>query len=47
MSSWLEVRTDSVTVAEGNYSSSIHWGRELSRSSLEQGNFYAETRYRA
>ena len=41
----LKVLPDSVIVAEGNYNSSIHWGREMSRYELEQENFYAETRY--
>ena len=41
----LEKRTDSIIVTEGNYNSSIHWDRELSRSSLEKGNFYVQTRY--
>ena len=37
----LERRSDSVIVAEGNYNSSIHWGRELTRQQLEAGNFTA------
>ncbi len=41
----LEKRADSVIVTEGNYNSSIHWGREISRSTLENGNFYAQSRY--
>ena len=43
----LEKRADSVIVTEGNYNSSIHWGREISRSTLENGNFYAQSRYPA
>lgn len=43
----LEKKADSVIVAEGNYNSSIHWGRELSRRSLEQGNYHVRTRYPA
>ena len=43
----LEKRADSVVVAEGNYNSSIHWGREISRQELERGSFYAESRYPA
>ena len=31
----LEVRQDSVVVAEGNFNSSIHWGRTLSKSVVE------------
>ena len=43
----LEKRADSVIVTEGNYNSSIHWGREITRSSLEQTGFYVTTRYPA
>lgn len=43
----LEVRENSVIVTEGNFNSSIHWGREISRASLEQGNFEVRTRYPA
>lgn len=43
----LEVRENSVIVTEGNYNSSIHWGREISRDSLESRNFWAITRYPA
>ena len=41
----LEKRASSVIVTEGNYNSSIHWGREISRQSLEKGNFVATSRY--
>lgn len=41
----LEVKTDSVIVAEGNYNSSIHWGREISLSSIKQTGTYVMTRY--
>lgn len=41
----LEKRANSVIVTEGNYNSKIHWGREISRQSLENGEFYATTRY--
>ncbi|MCM1112727.1 MAG: leucine-rich repeat protein [Muribaculum sp.] len=40
----LEVRSDSVIVAEGNYNSSVHWGREISRSTLEDATYFI-TRY--
>lgn len=43
----LEKRTNSIVVVEGNYNNSIHWGREITRQSLEDGNFYGETRYPA
>lgn len=41
----LEVQGQSVTVTEGNYNSSIHWGRTLSRQSLESGRFVVTSRY--
>lgn len=41
----LEKKADSVIVTEGNYNSSIHWGREITRSSLESEGFYVTTRY--
>lgn len=43
----LEVKGDSVVVTEGNYNSSVHWGRTLTRQSLVNGNFVATTRYPA
>lgn len=43
----LEVRPDSVVVTEGNYNSSIHWGRVLTRQNLLSGNFVAVSRYPA
>lgn len=43
----LEKKADSVVVTEGNYNSSIHWGREISRFELEQGNFSVQSRYPA
>ena len=41
----LEKKDNSVIVTEGNFNSSIHWGREISRQSLEEGNFVVTTRY--
>lgn len=35
----LEVRSDSVIVAEGNYNSSIHWGREISFDTFYSSSF--------
>lgn len=40
----LEVREHSFVVAEGNYNSSIHWGRELSEEVLKDAK-YIMTRY--
>lgn len=42
----LEKKENSVMVTEGNYNSSIHWGREITRSSLEREGFSVRTRYR-
>lgn len=41
----LEVNSDNVVVAEGNYNSSIHWGRVISRAALEETGDYVTTRY--
>jgi hypothetical protein len=41
----LKVGKDSVTVAEGNYNSSIHWGREISMSEVKSNTDYVLTRY--
>ena len=35
----LQVFSDHVVVAEGNYNSSIHWGRTLSRSKVEASDY--------
>ena len=40
----LEMRERSVVVAEGNYNSSVHWGRELPASTVENAD-YLLTRY--
>lgn len=41
----LEVRENSVIVAEGNYNSTIHWGREISKARLIDASSYIMTRY--
>lgn len=41
----LEVKADSVIVAEGNYNGSIHWGREIPKSALMGAGSYIMTRY--
>jgi hypothetical protein len=41
----LEVKSDSVIVAEGNYNSSVHWGREISMSKIYETNTVVWTRY--
>jgi hypothetical protein len=41
----LEVQGQNVVVTEGNFNSSIHWGRTLSRQTLENGRFVVTSRY--
>ena len=41
----LEVRENSVIVAEGNYNSSIHWGREIPKNQLIGQGHHIMTRY--
>ncbi len=40
----LQKNEDNVVIAEGNYGSSIHWGRVLSRKAVEAADYYV-TRY--
>ena len=41
----LEVKPNSVIVAEGNYNAAIHWGREIPKSELVDEGSYIMTRY--
>jgi len=41
----LEVHEDHVVIAEGNYNSSIHWGRTLSAATVASTTDYIMTRY--
>lgn len=41
----LEVKSSSVIVAEGNYNSSVHWGREIKLSEIKATGSYVLTRY--
>lgn len=41
----LEVKSDSFVIAEGNYNSSIHWGRTISRESVKKTGTEVMTRY--
>lgn len=41
----LKVNPDSVTVAEGNYNSTIHWGRVIPKSQIVDSESYIMTRY--
>ena len=36
---------DEILVAEGNYNSSVHWGREITKSELKSSGFYVQSRY--
>ena len=42
----LEVRSDGVVVAEGNYNSSVHWGRKITYAELQANLTYIWTRYK-
>lgn len=39
----LKKKAHSVIVAEGNYNSSIHWGREITKQELQATGFYVDT----
>ena len=41
----IEKRKNSVIVTEGNYASTIHWGREITKSYLSKKDYYVETWY--
>lgn len=41
----LSVKGNTLTVAEGNYNSSIHWGRKITKAELRAEGYYVETRY--
>lgn len=41
----LTIKDDYVTVCEGNFNSSIHWGRKITMSELEDEFIYRETCY--
>lgn len=42
----LSINADSFTIAEGNFNSKVHWGRELKKSEVMNGTTtYALTRY--
>ena len=41
----LEVNSDGIVIAEGNYNSSVHWERALSFTELQEITSYVWTRY--
>ncbi|MCR5691971.1 MAG: Ig-like domain-containing protein [Eubacterium sp.] len=41
----LKKKGNTLTVVEGNYNSSVHWGRKIKKSELQADGFYVETRY--
>lgn len=41
----VEKKADSVIIAEGNFSSEVRWGREITRSELESNNYGVRTLY--
>ena len=41
----LEKKGNTLTIVEGNYNRSVHWGRKLTKKYLESQGFWVETRY--
>ncbi len=41
----LTIEDDYITICEGNYNSSIHWGRKITRDTLESKFIYRQTCY--
>lgn len=41
----LQKNKNTITVVEGNYNATIHWGRKITKKELQQSGFYVETRY--
>ena len=41
----VEKKADSVIIAEGNFSSEVRWGREITHSELESNNYGVRTLY--
>lgn len=41
----LEKKGDTLTVVEGNYNYSVHWGRKITKKELQKTGFYVDTRY--
>ena len=36
---------NTLTVVEGNYNATVHWGRKITKKELQESGFYVETRY--
>lgn len=41
----LQKKGDTITVLEGNYNASVHWGRTITKKELLQQGFYVDSRY--
>ena len=41
----VEKKADSIVVAEGNFNSEVRWGREFTRSELDEAGFEVSTVY--
>lgn len=41
----LQKNGNTLTVVEGNYNATIHWGRKITKKELQESGFYVETRY--
>ena len=41
----LQKKGNTITVVEGNYNATVHWGRKITQKELQESGFYVETRY--
>jgi len=41
----LQKNGNTLTVVEGNYNATVHWGRKITKKELQESGFYVETRY--
>ena len=41
----LQKNGNTLTVVEGNYNTTVHWGRKITKKELQESGFYVETRY--
>lgn len=41
----LQKNGNMLTVVEGNYNATVHWGRKITKKELQESGFYVETRY--
>lgn len=41
----LQKKGNTLTVVEGNYNDTVHWGRKITQKELQESGFYVDTRY--